>query len=513
MNNIYIFKKELKVAKSRICPHSFISLHPRSFIITTPMYRGHPAKGYAAVVAGFTAAIIVHGGNLLQKLERDSNNFVEDDSDDHNEDNYNLDRGTLALYRIVMNVLGVGIFIFIEMLIWPKSARTLIDNEQMLILKAISESVKNVMSPFLKIVSSASTSSSSSVQVQSSQTSPLFGPRRTQVSPSYMQETSYVMEDNINNTLSNINESGSLKDNKKVDQNLKELQSNLDLDHINELSSHDVMKKKDENDDDTRTITISGLSSLMSSITNSFSLILAADDEPQLWRCHFPKSDFIKLIDKESKIFDLLSLLHEASQDACISSLVSNNPTSSVLPLTVPPAMVLFSLHVCQATQETSIHWADAQQYIKNHHRINPPETKSLDSMNELKDQLQSLNNIELINRKSEEDINGNDNVSNEEDVSGGVSQDNEQVNDSFSAATNVATPYLQLQHSTAQSLLDQRNVLIDLNLIKLFIPPQPQSSILGWMTTCLLCQELALELSEVGGRMRKVITKQSPIS
>ena len=71
------------------------------------LFRGHPTKGYGAVVSGFTAVIIAHG---IYTLGSDSS----------------LTQETLVLARIKMNFLGVAIFVLAESCLWPTSARTLI---------------------------------------------------------------------------------------------------------------------------------------------------------------------------------------------------------------------------------------------------------------------------------------------------------------------------------------------------------------------------------------------------
>ena len=71
------------------------------------LFRGHPTKGYGAVVSAFTAAIIAHGIYTL-----DAESSLTDD--------------TLVLARIQMNFVGIFIFILTESCLWPISARSLI---------------------------------------------------------------------------------------------------------------------------------------------------------------------------------------------------------------------------------------------------------------------------------------------------------------------------------------------------------------------------------------------------
>lgn len=82
------------------------------------LFRGHPTKGYGAVVSAFTAAIIAHGIYTL-----DAESRLTDD--------------TLVLARIQMNFVGIFIFILAESCLWPISARTLINAAESTIILAV----------------------------------------------------------------------------------------------------------------------------------------------------------------------------------------------------------------------------------------------------------------------------------------------------------------------------------------------------------------------------------------
>jgi hypothetical protein len=91
------------------------------------LFRAHPTKGFAAVVAAYTAAIIEHSAGTVQGASS---------GDD------------LATERIKMEFVGIFVFVLVELCVWPVSARNTIRKEQGAILERLGEDIAAALSPF-----------------------------------------------------------------------------------------------------------------------------------------------------------------------------------------------------------------------------------------------------------------------------------------------------------------------------------------------------------------------------
>ena len=92
------------------------------------LFRGHATKGYAAVVAAFTCAIIIHGGATLDPAD-------------------GLTRADLVFHRIKMNVAGVAVFVLVDVILWPHFAQDMVKEAQPKVLKALARAVSAVFAP------------------------------------------------------------------------------------------------------------------------------------------------------------------------------------------------------------------------------------------------------------------------------------------------------------------------------------------------------------------------------
>ena len=100
------------------------------------LFRGHVSKSYAAIVAAFTAAIIMHGAAKQASLSRalaqtgcadDNGDDYGDDDGDGDDDDGSSSGGVwggegLALHRIKMNTVGVILLILVEVSLFPRPA-------------------------------------------------------------------------------------------------------------------------------------------------------------------------------------------------------------------------------------------------------------------------------------------------------------------------------------------------------------------------------------------------------
>jgi len=371
----------------------------------------------------------MHGGNLIH---------LDNKSDDDQSNEEELDRGTLALFRIVMNVLGVAVFIFVEMVLWPKSARRLIYKHEVDALKCIGEGMVSVMSPFLAITKKTSENQATNTEEKNSdpaeQPESVHGIEMVTAKPHL---TSHEKEEVVESDGVSILEDG--------------------------VESSEVVSEAP---------THPSIALGLKAVTKALELVDVSDGEPNLWQHVFPTQDYRRLLTAEKKCFELLHFMKDTAEDAA---------DADALPISVPPAMVLYSLHVMHASKETLSAWED---------------THGLEGSD-----VGHWSNDEIGDKPKFGHMVRNSSVK-----EGECHED-----DTFASASTAATPFLCFQHSTAQSLIDQRDALIDLSFTVTDVPSQ--RAILGWMATCFLCQETAVTVNDMGGGLRDVIAKQSPLS
>ncbi|CAE7344677.1 unnamed protein product [Symbiodinium natans] len=95
------------------------------------LMRSSPRHGYTATVAGFSIYIMVVG-----KLESFGQKTAHD----------------VVLHRIQEQFIGASVYILVEMLLWRRSAREKVNDEQLSILRAIQTSFKTAVAPHLAFI-------------------------------------------------------------------------------------------------------------------------------------------------------------------------------------------------------------------------------------------------------------------------------------------------------------------------------------------------------------------------
>jgi len=276
----------------------------------TGLFRGDPVKGYAAVCAGFTAAIIIQGGVTLTEADDD--------------DEFELTPESLSLHRIKMNFIGVLSVLFVQLLFLPKSVRSLVMNAQVPILENIGNGITKALSPFSTSACMPSGnedegSASSAYEMKHDDDSP-----RVSATSDDSNKHDRISEDHRDN-------------------------DNLDCGK----NRDDTANLHDDN----------SISNGSSFVTEARALLSSAGDEPTLWRRQFPKEHVAKILEAEASCFEILGLLQEAAAAAA-----SNTSDAPTLAPSVAPTMLAFSSHVKEAVDSAAVAWAcwDGENTPKN---------------------------------------------------------------------------------------------------------------------------------------------------
>jgi len=369
----------------------------------TALFRGHPRRGYAFVVAAFTAAIIMHGGIALDESGGDE----DGDGDDV------LTRETLALHRITMNFVGISLYVSIDVLLAPKSVRRIIRHSQAPLLKGVARGVAEAMFLF-----------------------------------AFKNETGCLPEDDLRLI-------GDKKDTLKASVTSKEdclalVEGGISIDIKDTMEAVEALQ----------------------------GLLVSADDEPTLWRKPFPRAAYGRALAAEKACLGLIILLREATFDANDSAVLLS------LPASVAPSMVAFTEHVRDAAAASSGVWEMIQS--------GEADAAILETGIEGPMSPSAANLVEPWSSLGPA-------VTKSESLFGIVS------------AAQIATPLIALKPYTEKGLLDQRNSLV----LHAYTAntPLPQKTVLGWMATCFLCQEISAALGELGESLREIRALESELA
>ena len=226
--------------------------------------RSHATKAYAAVVAGYTASIII----LPAAVEETGGS------------------SNIAFDRIVMDFVGVGIFVGVELLVLPKSARVLIWRGQSPILRLIAKATAEALASFSE-------------------------------SRNKRDEPTENSED-CGAPISNDDDGDATSVRSEV--------SDLFADggEVDSESSPELWSANRGQE----------------AVSASLALLIPAVEEPDLWRLRFPKLSFGRVLDAEKRCFELLGALRDAT--------ARFDPAG--LPMSVPLKVAVFAEIVAEAT-------------------------------------------------------------------------------------------------------------------------------------------------------------------
>jgi hypothetical protein len=287
------------------CASSIWVQNPFFFFYVYILNRGHPVKGYAAVCAGFTAALVIHGAVILGYAEGD--------------DDYDLTAETLSLHRIELNFIGILSVLCVQLLFFPKSVRHLLIGSQVPILNGIGDGIAHAMAFFApsRLPSDAGDDPTS---VSSSQTGSQLHARMFTERSSYRETQSSSEPPASSPVLLPAVENP--KEGRSADS--------IQVDKEKEVHAGAIAKGVKE-------------------VILALGLLGPAGDEPTLWRKRFPQDRLAHVLATEAKCFEILSLLEDAAAAA--------GSSSDDLPLSVAPTMVAFSQEVKEAVAAAAFAW------------------------------------------------------------------------------------------------------------------------------------------------------------
>lgn len=225
--------------------------------------RSSPRHGYTCTVAGFSIYIMVVG--TLESFGRKSSSEV-------------------VFQRMQEQFAGAVIYITVEMLLWRKSARTIVDEQQITILTAIKDSIVEATEPHLLI---ASEESEAALRGQSMQSDGLSVATWSPDRPG-----SALVTEN----------SGSLRPRNLEATTPQEPQSLKSFKSQEKRESHNRMEE----------IYRAGNHALEAAKQG----LVAATFEPTWWHKPFPMADFQRLLHTEEKALRLLHVLCAATHSA-----------------------------------------------------------------------------------------------------------------------------------------------------------------------------------------------------
>eukprot|EP00435_Cladocopium_sp_Y103_P069703 s21_g33.t2 len=225
--------------------------------------RSSPRHGYTCTVAGFSIYIMVVG--TLESFGRKSSSEV-------------------VFQRMQEQFAGAVIYITVEMLLWRKSARTIVDEQQITILTAIKDDIVEATEPHLLI---ASEESEAALRGQSMQSDGLSVATWSPDRPG-----SALVTEN----------SGSLRPRNLEATTPQEPQSLKSFKSQEKRESHNRMEE----------IYRAGNHALEAAKQG----LVAATFEPTWWHKPFPMADFQRLLHTEEKALRLLHVLCAATHSA-----------------------------------------------------------------------------------------------------------------------------------------------------------------------------------------------------
>lgn len=231
--------------------------------------RSSPRHGYTATVAGFSIYIMVVG--TLESFGKKSSSEV-------------------VFQRMQEQFAGAVIYVTVEMLLWRKSARTIVDEQQIKILTAIKDSIVEATEPHLLIASESEASPAKSKETQGGET---WSPDRP--GSAFVTETSSTWPER-NLKSSTPQEQQAIKSLRSHEKR----ESHKRMEEIYRVGNHALEAAKQG--------------------------LVAATFEPTWWHKPFPMADFQRLLHTEEKALRLLHVLCAATHSVSAETLDHDVP-------------------------------------------------------------------------------------------------------------------------------------------------------------------------------------------